>query len=525
MNWRLRLLNGTDRLLSALLAGMLLGSALAFGGAVWWARPALAILAAAWVLALCLRALIDGAWRVLKSPLTGLGALALLLALAQLVPLPGALADRVSPRARAVHATGLLDDLARADDPEVVLPEPSASRSPVSLDRSATLRWLLGAMGCLGLFWGVSHFADRLGRLYLVWGCIVAAFGINTAIVLVQLACGAGGLYGHIHPGRGPVWAPTTLDLIESPTAVVLRPLPEGVGRSAVGSHPAWAVPKADRPFFVGTMMGGAGAYLALGALGLPLGLAVTLQVLAPRGSREDLATRLRLSGRGSLALLLILTVVAGSVLVGAFAGPLLAIPFGLALAAVGLPSAWPSGLRWSALGLTALALAGLGGGVATGEAGLVDPALRPMAGPDGLAQARAVWVETAKVVRDFPLLGVGLGGFPAIHPYYKALDHAPTTARSSLLQFWAEAGTVGMALLGLAALWALARLPGALRSVGSADRALACGMVGAVLGFGVFSVVHWTVELSAVALAASAVGGTCNRWLAGGTDLFVERG
>ena len=31
--------------------------------------------------------------------------------------------------------------------------------------------------------------------------------------------------------------------------------------------------------------------------------------------------------------------------------------------------------------------------------------------------------------------------------------------------------------------------------------------------------------ELVAVAIAASAVGGTANRWLAGATDLFVERG
>jgi hypothetical protein len=49
--------------------------------------------------------------------------------------------------------------------------------------------------------------------------------------------------------------------------------------------------------------------------------------------------------------------------------------------------------------------------------------------------------------------------------------------------------------------------------------------LIGAAAGFTLFSAVHWTVELGSVALAASALGGTWNRWLAGGTDLFVERG
>jgi hypothetical protein len=34
----------------------------------------------------------------------------------------------------------------------------------------------------------------------------------------------------------------------------------------------------------------------------------------------------------------------------------------------------------------------------------------------------------------------------------------------------------------------------------------------------------HWSIELAAVALAASALAGTWNRWLAGGTDLFIAR-
>ena len=95
----------------------------------------------------------------------------------------------------------------------------------------------------------------------------------------------------------------------------------------------------------------------------------------------------------------------------------------------------------------------------------------------------------------------------------------------SSLVQWGVESGAVGLAILAATVVWSLCRLPGALERVGSADRTLAYGLIGAALGFSLWSVVHWTVELPAVAISASALGGTWNRWLAGGTDLFVDRG
>jgi O-antigen ligase len=191
----------------------------------------------------------------------------------------------------------------------------------------------------------------------------------------------------------------------------------------------------------------------------------------------------------------------------------------------VGLPSLFGTGLGWQGLILIALTLAALGGGVSLGGAW---PSIFPTA--NGLprvelADARAVWSDARAIARDFPVFGAGLGSFASIQPYYKTRDASSTTAMSSLLQWWAESGAVGLAILGLAVLWALIRLPGAIRRVGSGDRTLAFGMIGAPVCFAGVSVLHWTVELSAVALAASAVAGSCNRWLAGGTDLFVERG
>ena len=210
--------------------------------------------------------------------------------------------------------------------------------------------------------------------------------------------------------------------------------------------------------------------------------------------------------------------------LVGLMAGPVLAGVFALGLILAGGPGAWGTGLRGSAVALTGLALLSLGAGVAIGETAGRPPGFAPLATRADWAASARTWKEAAHIARDFPILGAGLGSFPSIHPYYKSTDAGTTTARSSLLQWSAEAGAAGLLLLGVAALWAIARLPGAIRRVGSADRPLAFGLLGALASFALLSAVHWTVELTAVALAAGAVGGTCDRWLAGGTDLFVER-
>ena len=520
MNLQLFLSRGADRIWNASLAALIVGTALAFGGAVWWARPVIAALTALFVLSGLLRLAVEREVRVLKSPLTALGVLALGLATAQLVPLPAALAKPISPRSHDVYAHGVLTGHASADDPTLVWTEPARGRSPVSVDRPATLRWLAGATVCLALFWGVSQFTDRLARLYLVWGCIVAAYSLNTTIAVVQLVSRSGGLYGFVEPGKGPAWGPSVTDLLSTPNASILRTLGE-----PGGVHPAWAVPVPDRPFLVGTLMGGPGAYLALGSIGLPLALALVLQMLAPRGSRERLASRLGESGQGSLVFLLFGLLMAGAALVGMMAGPLASLPFVLSLFVVGIGSARPSGLRWVAVGLTLSAVLAVGAGVAGGRFWAGLPGDGPPVKPVDLEVSSRVWLDSLRIARDFPVFGTGLGSFASIYPYYKSRDPAQSTASSSLLQWGVESGAVGLGLLLIGCVWCLVRLPGAVRRVGTADRSLAYGLIGAASGFSLYAAAHWSVELPAVAVAASALGGTWNRWLAGGTDLFVERG
>jgi hypothetical protein len=523
VNLRNTLLSGTQGVVGLSIAGLVFGTTLAFAGAVWWAPALIALLSVSLVLACLVLILLEGRMRVLKSPLLPIGLLVLLLGGVQLAPLPAPMATRLSPNAQAAYSLGVLLPLARADDPALDLPVPAAVRSPATLDRSATLRWLAGATACLAVFWGVSQFTDRLRRLYLVWGCIVAAFFFNTAFAVVQVSCKSGGLFGLFQPGRGPQWTPSADDLVAVPNATVLRTL-AAPGASPSQTHPSWAVLVPDRPFLFGSLMGGSGSYLALGSLGIPLAMAVLLQLLAPRGSRESLGTRLGESGQGSLAVLLCGLLLAAAVRVGLMAGPLASLPFVAGVVLVGLPAAWPTGLRWIATGLTAAVLLSLGSGVLLGDVLSRWPDARLPFPAVSLESASRVWADSLSIVADFPIVGTGLGSFATVEPFYKTSDAASTSAHSSMLQWCVEAGVVGGALLAIAGLWSLFRLPAAVRRVGTADRSLVFGLIGAATSFSLFSAMRWTVELPAVALAASAWGGTWERWLAGGTDLFVDR-
>lgn len=518
MSARVRIVRRCDQLVSLLLGMILLGTAVAFGGAVWWARPVQAIAVSLLVLVTLARFAVSKSWGFLLSPLSPLWGLALALAAFQLVPLPAALAERLSGPSRAVQTLGTLPELVHRDDPDAELPEPGLARTPVTVDRPATLRWLVGSLGCLAVFAVVAHFVDRVSHTLRVWGMVVGSLFFGTFVGAIQLLGGSQGLFGYYEPGRAPIWAPAISDLLTTPNRTILRPV-----LAADGSQTAWALPRPDAPWAVAGWLGGPGTLLALGSLALPLALGMALNGMAPRGCREPFWTRMRESGRGGLPIVVYVFALLSAALCGFLGGRTLIIPLILGLALAGLPAAWSSGLRWAGVGLTALMLVAL---IGCAELGARCEALRT---PDqrlsayDLDSARESWSEASGIARDFRFVGAGLGSYATIQPYYKATDAAATTASSSLFQWCAETGLAGMAILALAGLWCLIRLPGALKRVSAVDRLLAFGLAGAMVSFGLFSVLHWSVELGLIALAASAVGGTMDRWLAGGTDLFAE--
>ena len=523
MELRQKIKFATDRFLCITLLVLVFGSVMAFGGAVWWYPPVIVVLTFLMVVVRLVQLLLEGRMPLLKSPLTFLGILVLLLGIVQLLPLPANLARRLSPVSHEVYSSGTWSRLVLADDPDAVLPEAAPVRSPATLDRAATLHWIVGCAVCLSIFWTVSHYVDRLNRLYWIWGSVAAGFLLNAAFGVVQLSGQADGLYGFVLPGHGASWAPTIGDLLESPAPAALRRLEDTSRGDQSVVEKATLIP--DRPRLIGTLMGGPGAILALGSMALPLALSILIHILAPRGSRESLGERLGHSGMGGLVVLMMIMLLSGAFLTGMIAGPWFCLPFAFSLVLVGLPSAVIPGGRWSSIGLTTIILTALGLGATISRFWPIWVGGQPPIASISWSATRLFWTESVPILRDFPWVGTGFGTFRMIHSYFQTQDASAGLNMSSLLRCGVEAGVAGLVLLAMAALWSAIRLPSSIKRIGSSDRALALGLIGAAVGFSLWSVLHWTLDLPAVAISASALGGTWNRWLAGGTDLFVERG
>ena len=91
--------------------------------------------------------------------------------------------------------------------------------------------------------------------------------------------------------------------------------------------------------------------------------------------------------------------------------------------------------------------------------------AASPRSRPSRGEFARLIWTESLPLLRDFPLVGTGLGSFGTIYPYVKTHDASLTTAMSSLLQCGVESGAVGLGILGMAALWCFCPAAGMLQT------------------------------------------------------------
>lgn len=515
---RQTLVNILDKFLMGAVPALLGGAVLLCGGMTAWARMILVALTFLLVLVLLTRSCLTGEARLWKSPILPLGLLAVGVAGLQLLPLPGGLTSWISPNSSQIHSRGSLNSLIQRDDPQVQLQPAVLARHPLTIDRAATLRWISTSLVCLAVLWVIGCFADRLDRTLVVCSTLLGAFLINTLVITVQLAGNVEGLYGGLKPGSLPAEVLSERDLLDSPTDVSLRVLREA---NPTTTQPArWAVELPRDRGLMGSMLGGPGAYLALGSIGVPMGLGLLLHLLAIRGPRETLADRLRNSEVVSFVALLGLCLPLACCLLGWISGPIVILPLALIVAIVGYLSAWNSRPRWLGILLTSSCLMGLGGGAVVGSM-VTEPSsfqLRP------IGQSVQTWRNAVEIARDFPLLGTGAGTFASILPYYKSTDVAPNNASSSWLQWCAETGLIGASIVVLSLAWLVWRLPRAWKRLGELDRSLGLGLLGGLLGFLACSVIHESAQVLAVAIAASAVAGVCHRWLCGGTDLFAPR-
>lgn len=509
MNYPNRMLNRVERVQGALLLGVMLGSILAFNGQVWWYAPLIASATLLLCLTWIVRGLILGEAHLLKTPLAACGLLAIALGVAQLVPWPA----RWLPSSTA-RVAGFGEERAQTLESSTE----HGDRLVISVDRSATLRWVFGALACWVVFVVSGDYVDRVSRLRALIGSLAVGIGVCTLFGWVQLVGQADAPYGVFDPARGAWWAPNAFDHLSGPHIARWRE----VARAQVGA-PAWLMPEREPVFAPGPCVSGPGAYLALAALALPLLLGVVLHALAPRGSREPLSLRLRSQGGAAWVLLAVCVLAAASALSGYLGGAILAGTIGAGLILVGLGASIGTQTTRAGLGLMMLCAGSLAVGC-----GLGDWLGRPAGAPwlsDRTSQANLfdLWKHGMEVGLQYAVLGVGMNAFNAIVPQIKGVDAANSTAGSSVLQWAVEGGLVSLALLVAVFVWIAWRLPAAWKRVGGADRALPAGLMGSLFAFALFSSIHWSIQLMVVALVAAGVAGVANRWLAGATDLFVE--
>jgi O-antigen ligase len=113
------------------------------------------------------------------------------------------------------------------------------------------------------------------------------------------------------------------------------------------------------------------------------------------------------------------------------------------------------------------------------GTGGIIER-FAQLAGPAAPASGRGgQWTDTVRLIRDFPILGSGLGTYEFLYPMYKTLrvQAAFAHAHNDYLELCAETGLVGLALLG----WGLARV-------------FRYGLGVRGRGFGLAPVVVWTL-------------------------------
>ena len=112
------------------------------------------------------------------------------------------------------------------------------------------------------------------------------------------------------------------------------------------------------------------------------------------------------------------------------------------------------------------------------------------------------IWANTLQIIRDFPLLGSGLGTFIQIFPAYRSfhVEGFVSHAENDLLQLASEVGLVGIGLLVVAFLFLLYKAFSGIRqlSLEDSERYIGIGGLVGILALMVHSLVERNIQIPA---------------------------
>lgn len=121
------------------------------------------------------------------------------------------------------------------------------------------------------------------------------------------------------------------------------------------------------------------------------------------------------------------------------------------------------------------------------------------------------IWKDTARLVRDYPLTGTGLGTYGTAFRHYQTeyVDRYAEHAHNDYLEFASETGAVGLALLFLPIGYLLIRMVVAfLNDSHRYRRSILLGCIGATLALLIHSVSDFNLQIPANALIFAVVLG-----------------
>jgi tetratricopeptide (TPR) repeat protein len=171
--------------------------------------------------------------------------------------------------------------------------------------------------------------------------------------------------------------------------------------------------------------------------------------------------------------------------------------------------------IRWIFAAVTTLAFVAL---FFIGPDARIDTAVRvneTLSGGSDLFSRLGAWRAGLRIVRDFPLIGVGLGGWPEIFARYQSAPWSMLyfyQAHNDYVQLIAEAGLIGAVAAAWLASRAISILAAGYRKTDRESAPVFAGAIGGLIALGVVEFFDFDLRIPAIGVFFAVIAGAAMR-------------